>query len=116
MNENQTIRPVLSELGKNFKNQLLSENDLEGGKVVLYRNKTYRTGNRYDDVVELYTGHVFIKTVKMSKIQLIGEQNPLPCEHSDVNYSICFYGDGNNRQCSEHYTHGCQYYKPKSEN
>jgi hypothetical protein len=62
---------VLSEQGKNWKGQDLTEENLNANIRVSYNNKlNYRTGNRYHDMVELYSGGILVKTVKISEVCL----------------------------------------------
>jgi hypothetical protein len=64
----------LSLKGFNFKNQPLTENNLKSLINVLWRNKIYKTGNRYHGLVELFRDGKYIRTVSMKYIRLIEYQ------------------------------------------
>lgn len=61
---------TLSEKGKDFKGNKLTEHNLNADVLVKYGRKYYFTGNRYHTSVELYTS-VFYGTVDMSKIKIV---------------------------------------------
>lgn len=45
-----------------------NEYDLKGNQQVIYKNKTYITGNRYKEQVELYKDNRFVKCVNIDEI------------------------------------------------
>ena len=60
-----------SDKGYDFNGNKLNEDNLYSGTQVLWKGNFYTTGNRKDDDVELFTGRLFDRTVKMKKIRLI---------------------------------------------
>ena len=60
---------ILSEKGKDWKGNKLNEDTLPRNALVVWRNKLYVTGNRKNEMVELFS-HKFIRTVIMKYIYL----------------------------------------------
>lgn len=61
----------VSEKGKNWDGELLTETNLHSGVKVINNNKIYETGNRRNNQVELYTLNILVKIVSMRTINLI---------------------------------------------
>lgn len=61
----------LSKKGKNFDGEDLDENNLKSNEIVMYKNRIYVTGNRKDDIVELYKSGIFICCTTISNLRLI---------------------------------------------
>jgi hypothetical protein len=61
----------LSEKGKDWIGDPLTEDNLSSGVAVRYRGKSFVTGNRRNDSVDLYYYGLFFGTVKMNAIRLI---------------------------------------------
>ena len=51
--------------------KILNEDNLKGNQLVNFRNKQFKTGNRYHDQVELYDEGKFVRTVKMKHITIV---------------------------------------------
>ena len=62
---------LLSNIGKYFNENKLDENTLNSNVTVIWRNKEYVTGNRKNDLVELWDNGLFFKTVRTRYLRLI---------------------------------------------
>lgn len=63
----------ISEKGKNFDGEKLTEDNLMADTKIIWRNKIYKTGNRYHNYVDLYHNNIFIRAVNMNHIYLLNE-------------------------------------------
>ena len=71
-NANLLLSLVVSQSGKNFSGNNITEDNLRSHQKVLYKNKEYITGNRYHNLVELWIdGKLKISNADMKDIRLI---------------------------------------------
>ena len=61
----------LSSKGFNFKNEPLTENNLRASIKVMWRNKIYQTGNRYKNLVELFSDGKFVRIASLRYVYLV---------------------------------------------
>ena len=71
MTANPLLAPVYSEKGKDFDGNKLNENTLNSDVTVIWRNKQYVTGNRRNNLVELWKGGSFVKIVRTPYLRLV---------------------------------------------
>lgn len=66
------MKKELSEKGKNWKGEKLTEDNLSSRVIVKWRSKYYETGNRYHHLTELYDSKgKFIRVASMNHIYLV---------------------------------------------
>ena len=72
-NANRLLATVYSEKGKDFQGNKLNENTLKSDVLVFWRNKEYLTGNRRNNLVELWKDNQFVRIVRTPYLRLVQE-------------------------------------------